>query len=64
MNAINRPRTAELRLAPPSGIKLATCATLSLIITLLTASLIGQATGGRSVSFAPSSAPALMAIWR
>lgn len=53
MNAIKTTaRTAELRPAPPSGVKLATCAALSLLITLATASLIGQAIGG--ASFAPT----------
>jgi hypothetical protein len=45
-------RTAELRLAPPNSLKLATCAALSLLITLATASVISQATG--AASFAPT----------
>jgi hypothetical protein len=65
MNAFNTTsRTAELQLAPRSGIKLATCAALSLIITLLSASVIGQATGARSVSSSLSSGPALTASLR
>ena len=56
------PRTAELRLAPASGLKFATCATLSLIITLLTASAIGQATGSTGLSSA--NAPTLTATLR
>ena len=61
MNANTKiTRTAELRLAAPSSVKLATCATLSLIITLLTASVIGQATGTSSLAQSMSvSAPAM-----
>jgi hypothetical protein len=55
-------RTTQLRLAPQNGLKLATCATLSLIITLLTGSIIAQATGAHSLS--SSSAPALTASLR
>jgi hypothetical protein len=61
MNATTKiARTAELHLAAPNSVKLATCATLSLIITLLTASVIGQATGAASVAQSMSaSAPAM-----
>jgi hypothetical protein len=61
MNATTKiSRTAEFRLAAPSSLKLATCATLSLIITVLTASVIGQATGAASLERSMSaSAPAM-----
>jgi hypothetical protein len=66
MNATTKitPRTAALRLAPQSSLKLATCATLSLIITLLTASVIGQATGAASFASAASSGVTLSASLR
>ncbi len=50
MNAPSTLLTTELRPAPPSGLKLATCAALSLIITLLIASAIGNATGSAALS--------------
>ena len=55
-----RPGLRELRPAPASNVKVVTCAALSLIITLLTASIIGQATGAAGLAQAVSaSAPAM-----
>ncbi|HEX4052397.1 MAG TPA: hypothetical protein VHY19_16130 [Steroidobacteraceae bacterium] len=61
MNATTKiSHTAELRLATPSIVKVGTCAALSLIITLLTASVIGQATGAASLAQSVSvGAPAM-----
>jgi len=53
--------SSGLHLAPANHLKLATCATLSLIITLLTASVIGQATGAAGLAQPVSaSAPTMM----
>jgi hypothetical protein len=63
MNASTLTTTStakELRPAPASNLKLVTCAALSLLITLLTASVIGQATGAASLTQSvSSSAPAM-----
>lgn len=51
----------ELRPAPASSVKLVTCAALSLILTLLTASIISQATGAPGLAQPVSaSAPTMM----
>jgi hypothetical protein len=63
MNATTEiARTAECRLAAPSSVKLATCATLSLIITLLAASVIGQATGAASLAQSDSVSARVMTV--
>ena len=68
MNAISATkvtsRAVELRLAPRSSFKLAVCATLSLLITLATASVIGRATGAASLSPAVSGSTTLTASLR
>lgn len=57
---MNAPATLipELRPAPASGLKVAICATLSLMITLITASVIGQATGASPAHAISASAAA------
>ena len=65
MNANNiTSRAVELRLAPQSSFKLAICATLSLLITLAAASVIGQATSAASFSPAVSGSTTLTASLR
>lgn len=57
-------RSAELRLAPRNSVKLATCAALSLLITLATASVIGQATSAASLASSVASTATLTASLR
>ena len=52
----------ELRPTPASNVKLVTCAALSLVITLLTASIIGHAIGGAGLAQPVSASAAAMMV--